>query len=78
MIIECYVTGTVTVVTNALFLILLNCMASRLTVGRIASNSHSNRILNVDRAEMTFFWHWPFIACFAALLSGHLDCKLEM
>lgn len=73
MIIEYYGTGTVTVVTNALFLILLNCIASRLAMGRIASNSHSNRILSVVMAKLTFFWHWQCIACFAALLSGHLE-----
>lgn len=56
MIIEYYGTGTVTVVTNALFLILLSCIASRLTMGRIASNSHSNRILSVVMAKLTFFF----------------------
>ena len=27
-------------------------------MGRIASNSHSNRILNVVMPELTFFWQW--------------------
>lgn len=47
---------TVTVVTNALFLILLNCIASRLTVEQIASNSCSSRTLNVVMLELTSFF----------------------
>lgn len=27
--------------------------------------------------ELTFSWHWQCIACFAALLSGHPEYKLE-
>lgn len=67
MIIESYVTGTVNAVNNALFLVLLSCTDSRLTVERTALyNSHGNKIFNSVTPELTFFWHWQCIACFAA------------
>lgn len=55
MMIKYYVTNPVKVVTNALFLILWNCIASRITMERIASNSHSNTIRNVVMLELIFF-----------------------
>lgn len=56
MMIKYYVTNPVKVVTNALFLILWNCIASRITMERIASNSHSNTIRNVVMLELIFFF----------------------
>lgn len=55
MMMEYYVTSPVNVVTNALFLILWNCIASRITMGRTASSSHSNMIRNVIMLELIFF-----------------------
>lgn len=49
-------TSPVNAVTNALFLILWSCTASRITMGRITSNSHSNVILNVEMLELIFFF----------------------
>lgn len=73
MMMEYYVTSPVNVVTNALFLILLNCIASRITMGRIVSNSHSNMIRNVVMLELIYFWLWQCIDCFAALYRGILN-----
>lgn len=56
MMTEYYVTSPVNVVTNALFLILWTCTASRITMGRVASNSHSNVIRNVVMLELIFFF----------------------
>lgn len=55
MIVEYYVTGTVTAVTNVPFLVLLSCIASGLTAGRFAYNSHSNKIINLVMSEGTYF-----------------------
>lgn len=72
MIVEYYVTGTVTAGTNVPSLALLNCIASGLTAGRIAYNSPSNKIISSVMPGGTFFWHWQCTARFAAQLLGHL------
>lgn len=73
MMMEYYVTRPVNSVTNVLFLILLNCIASRTTMGRIVSNSHSNMLHKVVMLESIFFWLWRCIDCFAALYQGILN-----
>lgn len=55
MIVEYYVTGTVTAGTNVPSLALLNCIASGLTAGRIAYNSPSNKIISSVMPGGTFF-----------------------
>lgn len=52
MMTKYYVTSPVNVVTNALLLILWTCTASRITMGRVASNSHSNVVM----LELIFFF----------------------
>lgn len=66
-------TSPVNVVTNALFLILWNCIASRITMGRIVSNSQSNMIGNVVVLDLIFLWLWQCTDYFATFLSGHLE-----
>lgn len=56
MMMEHYVTSPVNVVTNAQFLILWNCTASRITMGGIASNSHRNMIGNVGHTWIDLFF----------------------
>lgn len=69
-------TGTVNAVNSALFLVLLNCTASRLTVERTACNSHSNRILHSVTSELTFLAlavHW--LLCSLALGASWIETR---